>query len=152
MKLRVPKFVPVEIIRMAFDSLRVHKLRSALTVLGIVIGVAVVIIVASLLTRVRQSLIAVVEEYGADYIYAFHLSAGPSLGPRAAPERQRKPLTYEDGEAIARLAPAVETVAGDLFVSWLDSTITYKGITYHRGGVEGVTDRKSTRLNSSHVL
>jgi putative ABC transport system permease protein len=149
MKLRVPKFVPVEIIRMAFDSLRAHKLRSALTVLGIVIGVAVVIIVASLLTGVRQSLIAVVEEYGANNIYAFHLSTGPSLGPRDAAERQRKPLTYEDGEAIARLAPAVETVAGDLFVSWLDSTITYKGITYHRGGVEGVTASYASATNVS---
>jgi putative ABC transport system permease protein len=149
MKLRIPKFVPVEIIRMAFDSLRAHKLRSALTVLGIVIGVAVVIIVASLLTGVRQSLIAVVEEYGANNIYAFHLSTGPSLGPRDAAERQRKPLTYEDGEAIARLAPAVETVAGDLFVSWLDSTITYKGITYHRGGVEGVTASYASATNVS---
>ncbi len=149
MKLRVPKFVPVEIVRMAFDSLRAHKLRSALTVLGIVIGVAVVIIVASLLTGVRQSLIAVVEEYGANNIYAFHLSTGPSLGPRDAAERQRKPLTYEDGEAIARLAPAVETVAGDLFVSWLDSTITYKGITYHRGGVEGVTASYAAATNVS---
>jgi putative ABC transport system permease protein len=149
MKFRVPKFVPVEIVRMAFDSLRAHKLRSALTVLGIVIGVAVVIIVASLLTGVRQSLIAVVEEYGANNIYAFHLSTGPSLGPRDAAERQRKPLTYEDGEAIARLAPAVETVAGDLFVSWLDSTITYKGITYHRGGVEGVTASYAAATNVS---
>ncbi|HST52389.1 MAG TPA: ABC transporter permease [Pyrinomonadaceae bacterium] len=149
MKLRVPKFIPVEIIRMAFDSLRAHKFRSVLTVLGIVIGVAVVIVIASLLTGVRQSLIAVVEEYGVNNIYAFHLSTGPSLGPRDAAERQRKPLTYEDGETIARLAPSVERVAGDLFVSWLDSTITYNGITYHRGGVEGVTANYAEAANVS---
>src|ERR1700759_145719 len=149
MKLRVPKFIPVEIVRMAFDSLRAHKFRSFLTVLGIVIGVAVVIVIASLLTGVRQSLIAVVEEYGVNNIYAFHLSTGPSLGPRDAAERQRKPLTYEDGETIARLAPSVERVAGDLFVSWLDSTITYNGITYHRGGVEGVTANYAEAANVS---
>jgi putative ABC transport system permease protein len=149
MKLRVTKFVPVEIVRMAFDSLRAHKFRSFLTVLGIVIGVAVVIVIASLLTGVRQSLVAVVEEYGVNNIYAFHLSTGPSLGPRDAAERQRKPLTYEDGETIARLAPAVERVAGDLFVSWMDSTITYKGITYHRGGVEGVTANYADATNVS---
>src|SRR2546421_150805 len=149
MKLRIPRFIPTEIIRMAFDSLRAHKLRSFLTVLGIVIGVAVVIIVASLLTGVRQSLVQVVEEYGTNNIYAFHLSTGIQAGPRDAAERQRKPLTYEDGEAIAHLAPAVETVADDLFVSWLDSTITYKGTTYHRGGVEGVSANYASATNVS---
>src|SRR6201986_4840888 len=107
MKLRVPKFIPFEIIRMAFASLLAHKVGRVLTVLGIVIGVAVVIVIASLLTGVRQSLIAVVEEYGVNNIYAFHLSTGPSLGPRDAAERQRKTLTYEDGETIARLPPPV---------------------------------------------
>jgi len=149
MKLRLSSFVPVEIVRMAFDSLRAHKLRSALTVLGIVIGVMVVIVIASMLTGVRQSLVQVIEEYGTNNIYAFHLSTGFQAGPRDAAERQRKPLTYEDGEAIARLAPAVETVAGDLFVSWLDSTITYKGTTYHRGGVEGVTANYAAATNVS---
>jgi putative ABC transport system permease protein len=149
MKLSIAKFVPVEIFRMAIDSLRAHKFRSFLTVLGIVIGVAVVIVIASMLTGVRQSIVQVVEEFGTNNIYAFHLSTGPSLGPRDAAERQRKPLTAEDGEAIARLAPAVETVSGDLFVSWLDSTITYKGANYHRGGVEGVTANYATATNVS---
>jgi putative ABC transport system permease protein len=149
MKLRVPKFVPIEIFRMALDSLRAHKFRSFLTVLGIVIGVAVVIVIASLLTGVRQSIVQVVEEFGTNNIYAFHLSTGPSLGPRDAGERQRKPLTYEDGEAIARFSPAVEIVAPDLFVSWLDSTITYKGTNYRRGGVEGVTANYASATNVS---
>ncbi|HWW77781.1 MAG TPA: ABC transporter permease, partial [Pyrinomonadaceae bacterium] len=149
MKLRVPKFVPVEIFRMAFDSLRAHKFRSFLTVLGIVIGVAVVIVIASLLTGVRQSIVQVVEEFGTNNIYAFHLSTGPSLGPRDAAERQRKPLTAEDGEAIARLAPAVDIVAPDLFVAWWDSTISYKGTNYRRGGVEGVTANYAEAVNVS---
>ncbi|MCA1620883.1 MAG: ABC transporter permease [Acidobacteria bacterium] len=149
MKLRVPKFVPVEIFRMALDSLRAHKFRSFLTVLGIVIGVAVVIVIASLLTGVRQSIVRVVEEFGTNNIYAFHLSTGPSLGPRDASERQRKPLTAEDGEAVARSCPAVDIVAPDLFVSWRDSTITYKGTTYKRGGVEGVTPGYAEATNVS---
>ena len=149
MKLRVPKFVPVEIFRMALDSLRAHKFRSFLTVLGIVIGVAVVIVIASLLTGVRQSIVQVVEEFGTNNIYAFHLSTGPSLGPRDASERQRKPLTAEDGEAVARSCPAVDIVAPDLFVSWRDSTITYKGTTYRRGGVEGVTPGYADATNVS---
>ncbi len=149
MRLRVPKFVPVEILRMAFDSLRAHKFRSFLTVLGIVIGVAVVIVIASLLTGVRQSIVQVVEEFGTNNIYAFHLSTGPSLGPRDAAERQRKPLTAEDGEAIAKYAPAVDIVAPDLFVAWWDSTVSYKGTNYRRGGVEGVTASYAEATNVS---
>jgi putative ABC transport system permease protein len=149
MKLRVPKFVPLEIFRMALDSLRAHKFRSFLTVLGIVIGVAVVIVIASMLTGVRQSIVQVVEEFGTNNIYAFHLSTGPSLGPRDAAERQRKPLTAEDGEAVARLAPAVDIVAPDLFVAWWDSTITYKGTNYKRGGIEGVTANYAAATNVS---
>jgi len=149
MKLSLSKFLPVEILRMAFDSLRAHKFRSFLTVLGIVIGVSVVIVVASLLTGVRQSLVQVIEEFGTNNIYAFHLSTGPSLGPRDAAERQRKPLTAEDGEAIAKFAPAVDIVAPDLFVAWWDSTISYKGTNYRRGGVEGVTADYADATNVS---
>jgi putative ABC transport system permease protein len=149
MKLRVPKFIPVEILRMAFDSLRAHKFRSFLTVLGIVIGVAVVIVIASMLTGVRQSIVQVVEEFGTNNIYAFHLSTGPSLGPRDAAERQRKPLTAEDGEAVAKFATAVDIVAPDLFVAWWDSTVTYKGTNYRRGGVEGVTSNYALATNVS---
>ncbi|HEX8560455.1 MAG TPA: ABC transporter permease [Pyrinomonadaceae bacterium] len=149
MKLSVSRFVPVEIFRMALDSLRAHKFRSFLTVLGIVIGVAVVIVIASLLTGVRQSIVQVVEEFGTNNIYAFHLSTGPSLGPRDAAERQRKPLTAEDGEAVARFSPAVDIVAPDLFVSWRDSTITYNGTTYRRGGVEGVSPLYAEATNVS---
>ena len=149
MKLSLARFVPVEIFRMAFDSLRAHKFRSFLTTLGIVIGVAVVIVIASLLTGVRQSIVQVVEEFGTNNIYAFHLSTGPSLGPRDAAERQRKPLTRDDGDAITQHADAVETVAPDLFVSWWDSTINYKGTNYRRGGVEGVTASMAQATNIS---
>jgi putative ABC transport system permease protein len=149
MKFRLAKFVPVEIFRMAFDSLRAHKFRSFLTTLGIVIGVAVVIVIASLLTGVRQSIVQVVEEFGTNNIYAFHLSTGPSLGPRDAAERQRKPLTAEDGEAVLKFSPAVEIVAPDLFVAWWDSTVSYKGTNYRRGGVEGVTASYADATNVS---
>ena len=149
MRLRVPRFFTSEILRMSLDSIRAHKLRSFLTVFGIVIGVVVVIVVASLLTGVRQSIIDVIAEYGKNNIYAFHLSTGPSLGPRDAAERQRKPLTAEDGEAIAKYAPAVELVAPDLFVAWWDSTVSYKGTNYRRGGVEGVSALYAEATNVS---
>ena len=61
---------------MALDSIRSHKFRSFLTILGIVVGVMTAIVVASILTGMRQNIVAIVEDYGTNNIYAFHLSTG----------------------------------------------------------------------------
>jgi ABC-type antimicrobial peptide transport system permease subunit len=121
MKLRIN--IPTETITMALGTIRAHKLRSFLTVLGIVIGVVVVIAVASILTGLRGRIVAMVEEYGTNNIYAFHLTTGPQFGDRDRSEYMRKPLTPEDGEAILQHASAVEDVADVLFlwrmnISW----------------------------------
>ena len=80
---------------MALDSIRAHKFRSFLTILGIVVGVITAIVVASILTGMRQSIVAIVEEYGTNNIYAFHLSTGSAYRePRRAqsqtPDRRRR--------------------------------------------------------------
>lgn len=149
MKFRVPQFVPKEILLMSLDSIRAHKFRSFLTVLGIVIGVVVVIVIASLLTGVRQSVVDVIEEYGANNIYAFHLSTGFNHGQNLAEERTRKPLKIEDAEAIRRLAPSVEDVASVLLVAWWDSTIQYEGKNYRRSQLQGVTPNYADAANLS---
>ncbi len=147
--LRLPAFIPKEIFAMALDSIRAHKFRSFLTVLGIVIGVTTAITIASILTGLRGSIVQMIEEYGTNNIYAFHLTTGPSVGPRDAAERQRKPLTEADAEAIRRGAPAVEEVSNDLFVSWWDSTISYQGKNYRRGQMEGVSASYQRTANVS---
>src|SRR5947207_11596687 len=99
-----------EIVSMSFDSIRAHKFRSALTVLGIVIGVATVIAIASILTGLRENLVKLIEEYGTDNIYAFHLSTG--FGPNQdRDEWTRKPLTEEDAVAVKEHTNTVEDVA-----------------------------------------
>jgi len=127
---------------MALDNVRANKFRSFLTVLGIVIGVMAAIVVASILTGMRQSIVAIIEEYGTNNIYAFHLSTGPQVSVDRA-ERLRKPLTVADGEAIKSLAPAVEDLSvvapnvgyrGSLF----DDNITYQGRNYRWGNTSGV--------------
>src|SRR5690606_24561686 len=101
--------LPAEVLKMALDSVRANKFRSVLTVLGIVVGVTTAIVVASILTGMRQSIVAIVEDYGTNNIYAFHLSTGFDGGDRD--ERSRKPLTVEDAEAILKGSPAIEDIA-----------------------------------------
>src|SRR5262245_66318266 len=110
MKFRKPQGILRETLKMAVDSVRSHKFRSFLTVLGIVIGVMTAICIASLLTGLRQNIVAMIEEYGTNNIYAFHLSTGPRTSEDRS-ERLRRPLTLADAEAIKTQASAVEAVA-----------------------------------------
>jgi putative ABC transport system permease protein len=132
-----------ETLMMALDSVRSHKFRSFLTVLGIVIGVMTAITIASLLTGLRQNIVAMIEEYGTNNIYAFHLSTGPRVSEDRS-ERLRKPLTIADAETIKVQASAVEGVAvvapnvgysGGPF----DDNVTYEGHNYRWGNTQGVT-------------
>src|SRR5256885_10107462 len=110
MKLKLPTSALRETLGMALDSVRSHKFRSFLTVLGIVIGVMTAITIASILTGLRQNIVSMIEEYGTNNIYAFHLSTGPRTSEDRS-ERSRKPLTVADAEAIQMQASAVEEVA-----------------------------------------
>jgi putative ABC transport system permease protein len=138
-----------EIIAMSFDSIRAHKFRSALTVLGIVIGVSTVIAIASILTGLRENLVKLIEEYGTDNIYAFHLSTGFTQNTERE-ERTRKPLTEEDAVAIKEHTTSVEDVALQAFPDWgFSSTITYQGHTYKRGNLQGASANTAQITNVS---
>jgi putative ABC transport system permease protein len=140
--------IPGETIRMAFESVRAHKFRSFLTVLGIVIGVATVVAVASLLTGLRNNVVRLVEEYGTNNIYAFHLSGGFG-GPEPEQERTRKPLKREDADAIAARTDAIDSVATQLFVGFVDHTLSYAGNSYKQGNLAAVTANYARIANIS---
>jgi putative ABC transport system permease protein len=126
-------------LRMALDNVRSHRLRSALTIFGVVIGVLVVVVVSSILTGMRRNVIEAVEEFGTNNIFAFHLTTGPQLGPRDRAEYRRKPLRPEDGEAIREVAAAVEDVAHVAFVWLQDRTIAYGHEQYRRANLQAVS-------------
>jgi putative ABC transport system permease protein len=143
MKLKLPQSVLRETLRMALDSVRAHKFRSILTVLGIVIGVMTAITIASILTGLRQNIVSIIEEYGTNNIYAFHLSTGPRTSEDRS-ERSRKPLTAADAEAIQAQASAVEEVglrAPNIGYSGgpFDDNISYQGHNYRWGDTQGVS-------------
>ncbi len=143
MKFKFSKSVLRETLKMALDSVRSHKFRSFLTVLGIVIGVMTAITIASILTGLRQNIVSIIEEYGTNNIYAFHLSTGPRTSEDRS-ERLRKPLTAADAEAIQLQASAVEEVglvAPNVGYSGgpFDDNISYQGHNYRWGNTQGVS-------------
>jgi putative ABC transport system permease protein len=101
--------------KMALDTLRENKVRSFLTVLGVVIGITALITVSSILVGFYADASAYLEAYGPNTIWVFKVAPGVSTGKMTAEERNRKPLTLDDALAIRDECPAVTKVSATVF-------------------------------------
>lgn len=101
-----------EIVALALDTLRANKLRSALTILGVVIGVTSIVAMTSLIRGFGDQMYALVRQMGSDTIYIQKFGFSSWASGRSFIEVLKRPnLTEEDAKAIARGAPSVAMVA-----------------------------------------
>ena len=107
-----------ENLRQAMDALRTHKLRSALTIFGVVLGVSVIMLVAALITGFDAQIQENVKQFGADTAFVTKWDQGRHGGPPPLEERQRKPLTLEDARALQESCPAVKNVTAFITSDW----------------------------------
>jgi ABC-type antimicrobial peptide transport system permease subunit len=136
-----------ESILLALDTLRQHKLRSLLTVLGVVMGVGVLMLVAALLTGFDTSVVETITRFGADTASVTRFRQGPRLGRgRPREERLRKPLTLEDGLALAECCASIRQVT-----VWITQWEQTHGVRYQGNEVAGV-DLRGTLPNYPFVL
>ena len=90
-----------EAVRMAVDTLRSNKLRSGLTILGIMIGVTTVILISSVINGLTYNVNDLVKSLGTNVYWIFRF---PVFGNRPTQEMlARKQLTYEDAVALRDL-------------------------------------------------
>jgi ABC-type antimicrobial peptide transport system permease subunit len=142
-----------ENLRLALDTLRTHKFRSFLTVLGVLIGTTTVIAVASIIEGLDAQLVQMAEQYGTSVMWIYKLQMGtPHRLTRE--ERLRKPLSYEDGMAIKEQCADVEEVSVALIGQMSDfglapSTARYKGHEMSGAGFMGVDANYLALSNSS---
>ncbi len=99
-----------ESVKMALDTLRTNKLRSGLTVLGIVIGVTTVITISSVINGLNNRVSDWVSSLGNNVIWVFHM---PVIGVRPTVEMlARKKLTLDDVMALRTLPHVVAADGG----------------------------------------
>jgi putative ABC transport system permease protein len=96
---------------MALETLRANKLRSALTILGVVIGITAIVGMTSLIRGFDESLRDQVRALGPSTIFVAKVSiVGLSSGLEISEILRRPNLTVDDAKAIERLAPSVDIV------------------------------------------
>ncbi len=101
--------------QMALGTLRENKMRSFLTVLGVVIGITALLSVVSILVGVYGDVNAYLTDYGPETLFIFRFDPGIHTGRLTPDERTRKPLALEDAEAIEEFCPAVRAVTVSVF-------------------------------------
>ena len=101
---------------MALNAIASHKLRSGLTVLGIVIGITTVVTVSSLLGGLKGAIVDFFKEFGPDSIFVSRLSGDPS-GQNAPPkERRRKKILPEYAPYLMANVHSIDDIGLSLFV------------------------------------
>jgi len=131
-----------ENVLMALDTLRTHKVRSALTMIGVIGGTMTVIAISSFLTGLREYVLEQTKRFGPDIIF---LTKWDNIGIRfsrpSQSERSRKNLTIDDAHAVAEL-PSAESVSPTLLVGSFgpgtQPVVKYKGIEANRPLIFGV--------------
>ncbi len=101
---------------MAFDAIASHKLRSGLTILGIVIGITTVVTVSSLLNGLNGSIVDFFQEFGPNSIFVSRLSGDPSGNGAPPKERRRRKLNPEYVSYIKSTVHSVDDVALSVYV------------------------------------
>jgi putative ABC transport system permease protein len=100
--------------QMAIATVREHKTRSLLTVLGVIIGTGTVIAVGSIITGVNGVITDLTTAFGPETIFSFQFNLG-FRGVISSEEWKRKKFTWEQGQMLAERCPSVEHVSPYLF-------------------------------------
>ena len=129
-------------ISLALQTIRSHKMRAFLTVLGVIIGTGTIIGVGAILTGFDSSITAVLRSFGPNSIIVFKFPVGPhenNLSPERTDAR-KKTLPIKTLSRSANAARAVEDVSSMLFPNTNTINVHYKGNDMYDVNLIGVEE------------
>src|SRR5437868_13770131 len=124
--------------KMALDTLRANKLRSFLTIVGVVVGVITVMLISSIISGINVAVEKQVESFGTRSIFLYKMDIGIRTSAPSREERMRKSLTRDDAEAVGRLNSI------EVAVPYLNITNNFFG---QKINVTGKNGKTSTSVN-----
>jgi len=125
---------------LAFQTIRSHKLRAFLTVLGVIVGTGTIIGVGAILTGFDANIAAVLRSFGPNSIIVFKFPVGPRMTELTPEERTRKDLTYQNAVDIKERCRSVQDVSPMLFANREFINIHYKGNDMYDVNLLGVEE------------
>ena len=125
---------------LAIQTIRTHKMRAFLTVLGVIIGTGTIIGVSAILTGFDTSITSVLRSFGPNSIIVFKFPVGPRTGRLSPEERTRKDLTYINAIDIRDRCKSVEDVSTMLFPNHGPINAHYKGNDMYDVNLFGVEE------------
>src|SRR5215813_1766612 len=128
----------LESLWMALGTLREHKFRSFLTVLGVLVGTITVVVIAAFIAGLDQQFTKAVETFGTNTIFVYKFDPGIHTGRLTPEERMRKPITFQDGEAIKELCPSVQYLAQNIGPPDI-SNVRYQDQELYVTSIQGTT-------------
>src|ERR1019366_3468323 len=111
---------------LAVQTIRSHKLRAFLTVLGVIIGTGTIIGVAAILAGFDASITGILRSFGPNSIIVFKFPVGPRTSNLTPEERTRKDLTYQNAVDIRERCKSIEDVSAMMFAPGMNNA-RYKG-------------------------
>jgi putative ABC transport system permease protein len=126
----------IETIRVAFAGLVANKLRSGLTILGLMIGVGSVIVLIAVGTGSSNAVQKQIDALGSNVLL---VQAGPSVGGLRSSSASTTPLNVADATALANQLQAPDLASVSPVVTANGVTITYNGATYNPSSFVGTT-------------
>src|SRR5689334_20945835 len=125
---------------LALETIRNHKLRAFLTVLGVIIGTGTIIGVSAILTGFDASIASVLRSFGPDSIIVFKFGVGFRVNQLSPDERTRKSLVYENAVHIRERCPSVQDVSAMLFPNRDLIVARYRGNEMYNVDLFGVEE------------
>jgi putative ABC transport system permease protein len=132
-----------QIVLLALDTLRASTLRSALTILGVVIGITSLVGMTAMIRGFDESLRDIIRQLGPNTIFVAKFSGVSVAGGQDLIDLLRRPaITKDDANAIEKLAPSVGIV--DTMIGQFENVqepVVYEGRRTTRQQIIGSTER-----------